>query len=209
MLCCTPEDAAHLRARDKRLAAFMDLAGPLSRDVLTDPFAALVHAVCGQQISSKVHETLWARLKERLSPVTPEHLAAFTVEDLRGLGLSRSKAACIRGAAEAGLSGEIDYAGLDRLDDDAVRAKLCSLKGIGPWSAEMLLIFCLRRPNVLSRGDFGIRRGLRMLYHKKELDDAFIDRCLKRWSPRATIASLYLWELASGNWPGYSDPAKP
>ncbi|MDE7370912.1 MAG: hypothetical protein K2N07_04060, partial [Desulfovibrio sp.] len=88
-------------------------------------------------------------------------------------------------------------------------AALCQLPGVGLWTAEMLMIFCLGRKDVLSVGDFGIRKGLRMLYNKRELTPAFLARCKKRYSPCASAASLYLWALAGGaGGPDYKDPAQ-
>ena len=202
-------EAAHLASRDPALGRLMEAVGPLRRERLPDPFMALVHAIVGQQISGAAHASVWRRLREAFPSFTPEKLAAATPESLRACGLSLRKAAHIREIARRAHSGELDLAGLAALDDAALCAALCELPGVGQWTAEMLMIFSLGRRDVLSLGDFGIRKGLRMLYGKRELSPAFLARVRKRYSPCASAASLYLWALAGGaGGADYSDPAR-
>lgn len=207
--CTDAEAMAHLAARDPALGRLMEALGPLRRERIPDPFMALAHAIAGQQISGAAHATVWRRLREAFPRFTPEALAAASPEDLRACGISLRKAGYIREIARRALTGELDLAGLSALDDAALCAALCELPGVGLWTAEMLMIFCLGRKDVLSFGDFGIRKGLRMLYGKRELTPAFLARCKKRYSPCASAASLYLWALAGGaGGPDYSDPAR-
>ena len=205
----TQEEVESLKARDIRLARFMDLAGPVEREIMPDLFTALVHAIVGQQISSKVQERLWEKLVARAGAITPESILALSGENLREVGLSARKAQYVLGAAQAFASGDYVQASLETMDDQAFISALTRLKGVGVWTAEMLLIFSLARKNVLSRGDFGIRKGLRMLYGLRELDEKTLERIERRLSPYKTLASLYLWELASGRYAGYRDPASP
>ncbi|MBD5647585.1 MAG: DNA-3-methyladenine glycosylase 2 family protein [Desulfovibrio sp.] len=206
----TEAEIAHLAGRDAALARLMEAVGPLRRERLPDPFMALVHAIAGQQISGAAHASVWRRLLGAFPDFTPETLAAATPEDLRACGLSLRKAGHIREIARRALCGELDLAGLAALDDAALCAALCELPGVGRWTAEMLMIFSLGRRDVLSLGDFGIRKGLRMLYGKRELTPAFLARVRKRYSPCASAASLYLWALAGGaGGADYCDPARP
>ncbi len=204
---CAQEELDGLCRRDPRLAELIRAAGPLRRPVIPDIFQALVNSVTGQQISSRVHAKLWGRVREELSPLTPEHLAGLSPEDFRRCGLSARKAGYIQSLARDILEGRFVPEDLRSLDDNAVRERLCRLRGIGPWTAEMLLIFCLGRPDILPAGDYGIRRGLTLLYGEKELSPGFFEACRARWSPSSTLASLYLWELASGPVPGF-EPAR-
>ena len=202
-------EIAHLASRDAALGRLMEAVGPLRRERLPDPFMALVHAIAGQQVSGAAHASVWRRLREAFPDFTPEKLAATAPEDLRALGLSLRKAAHIREISRRAHSGELDLAGLCALDDAGLAAALCELPGVGQWTAEMLMIFSLGRRDVLSLGDFGIRKGLRMLYRKRELPPAFVARVRKRYSPCASAASLYLWALAGGaGGPEYTDPAQ-
>ena len=105
------------------------------------------------------------------------------------------------------LSGEFDLEALTELPDEEVIARLSSLKGIGRWTAEMLLLFTLLRPNVLSFDDLGIQRGLRMVYRHRRIDKKQFARIQRRLSPYGSVASLYFWEVAGGAIPGLTDPA--
>ena len=206
---CTAAEMAHLAARDAALGRLMDAVGPLRRERIPDPFMALVHAIAGQQISAAAHATVWRRLLEAFPRFTPDRLAGAAPEELRACGLSARKAGHVRELARRATCGELDLASLPALEDAALCARLCELPGVGLWTAEMVMIFCLERRNVLSAGDFGIRKGLRMLYRKRELTPAFIARCKKRYSPCASVASLYLWALAGGaGGADYADPAQ-
>ncbi|EQB90222.1 hypothetical protein M918_01105, partial [Clostridium sp. BL8] len=100
------------------------------------------------------------------------------------------------GIAEAAISGEVDFSTLHTLTDEEIVKKLSALKGVGVWTAEMLLIFSLCRPDVVSFGDLAIRRGMMNLYGLKELPKEKFERYKKRYSPYGTVASLYLWALS-------------
>lgn len=205
----TAADTAHLAARDAALGRLVDAVGPIRRERIPEPFMALVHAIAGQQISAAAHATVWRRIVAAFPLFTPERLAAAAPEVLRACGLSARKAGHVREIARRAACGVLDLAALPALDDATLCARLCELPGVGLWTAEMVMIFCLERKNVLSAGDFGIRKGLRMLYRKRELTPAFIARCKKRYSPCASVASLYLWALAGGACGAdYADPAR-
>lgn len=205
---CGEAEMAHLARRDRALGRLMERLGPLRRERIPDPFMALVHAIAGQQISGAAHATVWGRLLAAFPSFTPRALAAAAPEDLRACGLSLRKGGYICETARRAASGELDLASLSALDDEALAGRLCDLPGVGLWTAEMVMIFSLERRNILSLGDFGIRKGLRMLYGKRELTPAFVARCKQRYAPCASVASLYLWELAGGAaGPDYTDPA--
>ena len=104
-------------------------------------------------------------------------------------------------------SGEFDVEKLAEMTDEEVIKELSSLKGIGVWTAEMLLLFCMQRPDVVSFGDLAIIRGMRMLYRHREIDRKKFDRYRKRYSPYGSVASLYLWAISAGAIPQLTDPA--
>ncbi len=190
------EAVSHLARRDPKLGAAMAELGPIRRTVTPDLFPALVSSVIAQQISSKAAATVCGRLAEKSAGLSPAALAAMDEADLQQCGMSLRKAGYIRGIARSVHAGEIDLAALAELPDSEVVARLSSLRGIGVWTAEMLLIFALQRPDVLSWGDLGIRRGMLRLYRKKTLSREFFERRRKRYSPYGSVASLYLWALA-------------
>ena len=117
---------------------------------------------------------------------------------MRGCGLSGRKIEYLRGIADAALSGTIAFDTLAERSDSEVIAELVKLKGVGVWTAEMLLIFALGRPDVLSFKDLGIRRGIMMLNHLDSLTESEFEAYRKRYSPYGTLASLYLWRIKDG-----------
>lgn len=136
-----------------------------------DLFLALFEAIVSQQLSGKAAAAIYGKLKTFLGAITAERLQAASIEALRSCGLSARKAEYLHGIAAAVLSGAIDFDRLAQSDDATVIAELVKLKGVGVWTAEMLLIFTLGRKDVLSYRDLGIRRGLMLLNRRESLDD--------------------------------------
>ena len=196
----------YLKTVDSQMGAVIDRLGKLEREVMPDVFEALVNSIAAQQISSKALETVWWHIRTKFRPLTPENVLAQPEALLHKCGLSKRKGGYIRGAAEQIVSGALDLDGLRTLPDGEVVKRLTKLPGVGPWTAEMLLIFSLQRPDVLSYDDFGIRRGLRMLYGLPALTRADFQIYRERFTPCGTVAGLYLWAVAGGAIPEMSDP---
>lgn len=190
------EEIEYLKRKDKRLGAAIDKIGMIKREVIKDPFAALVSSIVGQQISSKAAETVWNRLCNLLGNITPESIAKASLTEIQGCGMTLKKAGYIKGIADTAISGEVNFETLHTLADAEIIKKLSSLNGVGVWTAEMLLIFSLCRPDVVSYGDLAIRRGMMNLYGLKELTKEQFYRYKKRYSPYGSVASLYLWRLS-------------
>jgi 3-methyladenine DNA glycosylase/8-oxoguanine DNA glycosylase len=186
----------HLARRDKKLGRAIARIGMIERPVMPDLFPALVHCVVAQQISRAAADTVWGRLCGRLAGVSPRNVAGTDVAEIQKCGLSLRKAQYIKGIGEAVMRGGLDLQELREMPDGEVIAKLSSLPGIGVWSAEMLLIFALCRPDVVSWGDLAIRRGMLNLYGLPELTRKQFDRFRRRYSPYGSVASLYLWALS-------------
>jgi 3-methyladenine DNA glycosylase/8-oxoguanine DNA glycosylase len=187
----------HLKGRDRKLGRAIERIGMIERQVIPDLFEALVHSVVAQQISSKAAATVWGRLCGNLKDISPGRVAGADVSEIQQCGLSMRKASYIKGIGEAAVSGELDLAGLRAMPDAGVIERLSSLPGIGVWTAEMLLIFSLCRPDVVSWRDLAIRRGMMNLYGLKDLSKKQFDRFRKRYSPCGSVASLYLWALSA------------
>lgn len=145
----------HLARKDKKLAAAMQAIGPVRREVMPDLFQALMHAITGQQISMAAQRTVWGRLCGLLGEVTPQALLAQPQTALQALGLSARKVDYMRGIARQVVDGELDLPGMAALEDAEVCRRLAALRGIGVWTAEMLLLFSLQRPDILSYDDPG------------------------------------------------------
>ena len=194
-----------LRQKDKRLAEVIDRIGPVHRTVDTDLFSAVVHHIIGQQISTKAQATIWQRMCDALGTVHAKTVLGAGVEGLQALGISCKKAEYITDFAERVHSGAFDPEGIrQKSDEDAIR-ELSVLKGIGVWTAEMILLFCMQRPDVFSYDDLAIQRGLRMLYHHRSIDRKRFEIYRRRFSPYGSVASLYLWAVAGGAIPELKD----
>ena len=192
------EETDYLKKKDKRMAEVIDRIGHVERKVDTDLFSAVVHHIVGQQISTKAQETIWQRMLSALGEVNAETVLAAGVSKLQSLGMTFRKAEYITDLAEKVRTGAFDLDAVAHMsDEDAIRA-LSSLKGIGVWTAEMILLFCLQRPDVFSYDDLAIQRGLRMVYHHRRIDRKLFDRYRRRFSPYCSVASLYLWAVAGG-----------
>ena len=200
------KEISYLKARDKRLGDAIDRIGHINRAVDSDLFSSVVHHIIGQQISTTAQATLWKRLNERLGSVTADTILALGREELQAVGMTFKKADYILDFAEKVQSSIFDIKGLDKLTDEEVIKELSALKGIGVWTAEMIMTFCMQRPNVVSFGDLAIHRGMRMLYRHRKIDKAKFERYRKRYSPYGTVASLYLWAIAGGAIPELNDP---
>ncbi|WP_346705127.1 DNA-3-methyladenine glycosylase [uncultured Agathobaculum sp.] len=187
----------YLTERDPVLGAAIARIGHIDREVIPNLFTALVNSIAGQQISGKALATVWARLCDRLGEITPETILAAGEDGLRACGMSGRKAGYMLAAAHAVQDGTINIHSLVDKSDDEIIKTLTALPGVGRWTAEMLLIFSLERPDVLAFDDFGIRKGLCRLYGLEELTRVQFEEYRARYAPYATVAGLYLWEVAA------------
>jgi DNA-3-methyladenine glycosylase II len=153
-------------------------------------FDILVATIIGQQLSVKAADTIEARLRTSLSVITPATVVNTGEDELRALGLSYSKARYIRGLAEAFSQGTLTPEGLSGMEPAEVVRELTALKGIGPWSAEMFLIFGQGHPDVWSPGDYGLKKAVEA-HFGEGVDTVSV---ASRWSPYRSYAALYLWE---------------
>lgn len=190
------EEREGLKKKDKKLAKAMDKIGEIKREINPDLFESLVNNIVGQQISMKAQDTIWKRFLDHFSRITPENLYNASLDEIQSLGISMRKATYIHKAAEKVHSGELDIQKLWEMSDEEVSKTLVSLDGIGPWTAEMLMIFSMGRKDILSFGDLAIRRGMINLYGHKEITKERFEKYRKRYSPYGTLASMYLWELS-------------
>jgi 3-methyladenine DNA glycosylase/8-oxoguanine DNA glycosylase len=191
--------AAHLAKRDARLARIIAQVGPprIRLAATQSTFEALAESIVYQQLHGKAAATIHGRLCA-LFPrgrVRPEPLLAHSDEALRGAGLSRGKMLALRDLAARTLDGTVPpVRALHALDDDAIVERLVAVRGIGRWTAEMLLIFRLGRPDVLPVGDYGVRYGFQLTYGKRRMPTPKeLQRFGETWRPYRTVASWYLW----------------
>ncbi len=204
---CKDRELDYLKSKDRRLGAVIDRIGVLCRPVNPDLFSALVYCVVGQQISGRAQQAIMDRLTGGCPEMTPAAISALSISQFRSFGISARKAEYIRGISGMFRSGELDPKRLRRMSDGEVVQTLTRLKGIGVWTAEMILLFSLRRPDVLSFGDLGIHRGMRMVYRHRAISREQFEKYRRRLSPCGSAASLYFWEVAGGAIPELTDPA--
>ena len=184
------------------MAALVASIGPLDqaarrRGRPDEAYGALVRTIVGQQLSMQAARTIYARLVALFgdNPPTPAELLAAEEAALRAAGLSRQKIRYLRDLAARVERRELDLDTLHQLPDEEVSARITAVKGIGQWSADMFLMFHLRRPDVLPVGDLGIRRAVEKVYGLPGLPDADDLRALAEpWQPWRSLACLYLWK---------------
>lgn len=193
------KETGYLKSRDKKLGEAIDRIGFVKREIIPEPFCALIYSIVGQQVSGKAADTVFSRLTAKAGGITPEKLVKLEPAEIQNCGMSARKAGYIRGITEAALTGAVDFDNLHKKSDNEIINILTRLNGVGVWTAEMLLIFSLGRPDVLSFNDFGIRKGIMKLYGINELTREKFSEYRSIYSPYCTTASIYLWEIAGGS----------
>ncbi len=198
------KDAAikHLCTRDARLKPWIDRIGPieLPRRKTKEPYFALLETIVYQQLHASAASTIWGRVldlfPDRL-PI-PERLIGLGDDALRGAGLSKSKAMTMRAIAASALAGELpDAKSITRITEAEARERLMRIRGVGPWTVDMLLIFTLRRPDVMPLNDYGVRKAFKMVYRSRDLPSpAQLSKRAELWRPYRSTAALYLWKIA-------------
>jgi DNA-3-methyladenine glycosylase II len=198
----TEAAVAALRASDPVLRDLIDRAGvddlgDRRRGRPRDHYGALLRTIVGQQLSTTAARAIYARLTDRFGgrPPTPDEVLADDPDELRAAaGLSHAKVRYLRSLAEHVLDGSLELNKLNRLPDEKVISELVAVKGIGPWSADMFLMFHLERPDVLAVGDLGLRRAMMLAYGLERLPGpAEMQRIAEPWRPHRTLACLLLW----------------
>ncbi|MGL6220644.1 MAG: DNA-3-methyladenine glycosylase family protein [Lacrimispora sphenoides] len=190
------KETEYLSNSDPVLGDAMARFGRVEREVIPDPFAALVNAIIGQLISVSSAKTVWSRMQESLGDITPANLSAVSADEIQRCGMIMKKAITISELSKDILQGRVCLNNLRQLPDQEIIRYLTTIKGVGLWTAEMLLINCLERPDVVSWGDIAIRRGMEKLYDFPKLTKDQFEVCKSRYSPYGSVASIYLWKVS-------------
>jgi DNA-3-methyladenine glycosylase II len=192
----------HLKEADPVLRRLIDEVGT---EDLPDPragrpdddYGALVRSIVGQQLSTRSAQAIFGRLLDRFGgrPPTPAEVLADDPDELRtAAGLSHAKVRYLRSLAEHVIDGSLDLDALDAMTDEEVLAALTAVSGIGPWSAQVYMMFHLGRPDVVAAGDLGIRRAVMLRYGLPEMPSpAAVEQIAEAWRPYRTLASRFLW----------------
>jgi DNA-3-methyladenine glycosylase II len=186
----------HIQKVDPTMKKIVKAVGPCTIKTKPDRFMTLVSSILSQQISAAAAQTIQGKLVNAVQPerICPEVLLTFDLEQFRSLGISRQKAGYILDLAGKVHTGEVNLKGVSRLDDEGVIVELTKIKGIGPWTAQMFLMFCLGRLDVFPANDLGIQNAIKKHYKPRgEFSPNRLEKIAQPWRPYATIASWYLW----------------
>lgn len=190
----------HFKKVDPILAAVIDKVEIEMRVLPTNYFLTLCDAIISQQLSEKAGATIYGRFEALFGggEITPEKILKVHEDTYRSVGMSYAKARFVRSLAQSVLNRDIDLDSLPALSNEEVIATLTKLKGIGPWTAEMFLMFTLGREDVFSYGDLGLKRAIQKLYAFAGVPTpAQIEKIEKKWSPYRTYACRILWKSLS------------
>jgi DNA-3-methyladenine glycosylase II len=186
----------HLRKVDPELRGLIARHGPPTFRRTRDAFGSLCRAIISQQLSGSAAATIYGRflaLFEDKSP-RPAQVLAISPERLRAVGLSRGKASFLHDLSAHFADGRLDPRRFGRAGDADIAAALLAVKGIGPWSVDMFMMFGLVRPDVLPVGDLGVRKGMKLHFGLRALPEAArMQKLAEPWRPFRSVASWYMW----------------
>ena len=203
----------HLQQADPVMAGIIERIGPFKMRYRDPSFDAMARSIVFQQLHGKAAATIFERLRcaclngslQSTDGLTPASILALSEAQLRACGLSRQKLSYLRDLAQRTASGEIDFSRLPQMSDGDVIEHLTRVKGIGVWSAQMFLIFALRRPNVMPTADFGINMAIRKHYRMRKMPKPKrILQISKSWHPYCSLACYYLWRSMDTRLPAKS-----
>jgi DNA-3-methyladenine glycosylase II len=185
----------HLKNCDPILCAIIERVGAFRMEYGPPEFHSLAESILYQQLNGKAAATIFDRFVALAGdPVTPEGILKLTDEQLRGVGLSKQKSSYLRDLAAKTASGLLDFSRLAEMPDAEVIEHLTQVKGIGVWTAQMFLMFTLRRPDVLPTGDYGVQAAIKKHYRKRKLPKPKeMEKIARCWAPYRSIACWYLW----------------
>jgi DNA-3-methyladenine glycosylase II len=188
-------------SKDKALSAVIKSAGTIRTKADTDLFLALLRSIVGQQLSMKAAQTIWNRFLDLFPDRYPHASLLLKLDDarLRSAGLSGQKAGYLRNIATFSIEKSLDYERLKRMTDDELVDYLVQIKGVGRWTAEMILMFSLGRMDVFPIDDLGIQNGMRKLYRIRSTDKkklfSRMEAIANNWRPYRTVACMYVWRF--------------
>ena len=202
----------HLKAADPVLRQIIERVGPPNIPQREATFGSVARSIAFQQLNGKAATTIFERLLKEChhcnggstkaapkisgewSAVTPDAILSLTDAQMRAIGFSRAKASYLRDLAEKTRGGLLNFAELPNMSDEDVIEHLTQVKGIGVWSAQMFLMFALRRPDVMPTVDFGINNAIKRAYRKRKMPKPkHVLKIAEAWRPYRTAACWYLW----------------
>ncbi len=190
-----PYEIEQLLQKEPLFVPWIDKIGAVVRNGNDNAYTSLIDSILAQQVAGSAAASITKRFAEKFD-YDAKAIAASSVEDLRACGLSSNKAKYVQGIAKAKLDKTVPFEKLHEKSDQEIADYLLKLKGVGPWTVDMMLIFTFFRKDVLSYPDFGIRKGICRLYGVDTLDLKCYEQIRTKLSPHLTLASFWLWEIA-------------
>lgn len=185
----------YLSAQDPIMAELIMRFGHMEYGQQEDVFNALVKNIVGQMLSNGVAQVINSRVEKAVGTITPENVWEAGIEKIKGCGISKRKAEYIVGLAENVLSGEYDFTAIEDMSDEEAISYLMHIKGVGRWTAEMIVQFTLGRLNIFSYSDVALRNGMIKAHGFKTLSQHRFERMRKKYSPYCSVAALYYYAL--------------
>ncbi|XVF62040.1 hypothetical protein PTKIN_Ptkin08bG0185100 [Pterospermum kingtungense] len=196
----------HLRSSDPLLAALISAHPPPKLSPCNSPFISLSKSIIFQQLATKAANSIYTRfvsLCGNESNVVPNTVLSFSPQKLREIGVSGRKASYLHDLSDKFSTGVLSDASILTMNDETLFQMLTSVKGIGPWSVHMFMIFSLHKPDVLPVGDLGVRKGVQVLYGLKELPKPLqMEQICEKWKPYRSVGSWYMWRLVEAKTKG-------
>ncbi|HEY1779618.1 MAG TPA: DNA-3-methyladenine glycosylase 2 family protein [Roseiarcus sp.] len=194
------EAAARLRAKDPELVErLIAIGGPPPLRLREAGFPGLAAIIVAQQVSTASAAAIFGRLQARIAPLEAAEITKATEDDLRACGLSNAKIRALRAVAAAIAEGGLDLAGLGGLDAEDAHKALVAVKGVGPWTADIFLLFCLGHADAFPAGDLALQEAARLALNlKRRPDVARLERIAERWRPWRGVAARMLWAYYRG-----------
>ena len=177
------------------MRGIIERVGPCRMEFGLPEFQNLAEAIVYQQLNGKAAATIFKRFAALAGePLTPQGILKLTDEQLRSVGLSKQKSSYLKDLASKTAAGVVDFSRLPEMPDDDVINHLTQVKGIGVWTAQMFLMFTLKRPDVLPTGDYGVQAAIKKHYGKRKMPKPHImEKIAKPWAPYRSVACWYLW----------------
>lgn len=190
-----PYEIEQLLQKEPLFVPWIEKIGVVVRNGNDNAYTSLIDSILAQQVSGSAAASITKRFADKFD-YDAKTIATASIEDLRACGLSSNKAKYVQGIAKAKLEKTVPFEKLHEKSDQEIADYLLKLKGVGPWTVDMMLIFTFFRKDVLSYPDFGIRKGICRLYGADTLDLKCYEQIRTKLSPHLTLASFWFWEIA-------------
>ena len=184
---------------EPRLVKYIDLNQPFYFRVMPNHFHCLVHTIVSQQLSNAAVDAIWTKLTNKFKKINPKVIANAFLESLRDIGFSENKIKCLKQMSYDICDKKLNLKKLEKLPNEKIYDILTKYHNIGNWSVDMLLIFSYYRNNIISYSDYGIKKGLKILYNTNKVDECLITKVNKKFNNHLTLLGLILWKISNEN----------